>query len=109
MAVSVRYLVYNIDIFTGKRIGNEEIAEHYGTTFSDMFEDVRTAVDSAFTEKFKRNSDSTLDKYRQKTIADENIDRSVLFIKDGNRLFVMYEWFMAVQAAHGHDIAEMNI
>lgn len=109
LAVSVRYLVYNIDIFTGKRIDNEEIAQHYGTTFSDMFENVRTAVDSAFTEKFKQNSDSILAKYRQKTIADENIDQSVLFIKDGNRLFVMYEWFMAVQAAHGHDIAEMNI
>ena len=109
LAVSVRYLVYNIDIYTGKRIENEEIAERYGTTFGDIFEDVRTAVDSAFTEKFKQNSDSILEKYRQRTIADDNINKSILFIGEDNQLFVMYEWFMAVQAAQGHDIAKVNI
>ena len=107
--ISSGYLFYNIDILSGKRIGNEAIAEHYETTFNEMFENVRSAVNSAFAEKFRQLDSAELEKFRPQTTSDDNINQSVLFIGDNNQLYVMYEWFMSVQAGYGQDIGEVNI
>jgi len=109
LAVSTRYLVYNIDFATGKKIDNEAIAEHYGTTYSDIFEHVKSAVDEAFVKKFGNNTHSGFEKYHQQTISDDNVSQSKLFIGNDNHLYVMYRWFMDVQAMQGDDIGAVNI
>lgn len=109
LALSERYLVYNIDVFTGKRIDNEAIAKHYGTAYDDIFEKVRSAVDTAFMEKFGQYENTSLKKYRQQTTSDDNINRSILFIGGNNQLYVMYEWFLNVQAMHGQDVGKVSI
>lgn len=109
LALSVRYLVYNIDITTGKELDNDAIAEHYGTTYSNIIENVRSAVDESFLEKFGQNTHSSFEKYHQQTISDENINQSKLFIGDNNQLYVMYKWYMDVLAAIGNNTCVVNL
>lgn len=98
-----------MDINTKKALDNEAIAEHYGTTYSDIFEKVRSVVDKAFMEKFGQNSPSLLEKYHQQTIADDNIEQAKLFIGDDNQLYVMHDWYMAVIAALGNNVCAVDL
>lgn len=103
------YMVYNIDINSKKALDNETIAEHYGATYDDIFEKIRSAVDEAFMEKFGKNSPSLLEKYRQQTLSDDNIKQAKLFIGDDNRLYVMHNWYMEVIAALGNNICVVDL
>ena len=109
LAVSARYPVYNIDISTGKMLDNEAVAQYCGKSFRDIFENVRGSMDEVFMEKFGQNGADILEKYREQTMSDENVERSKLYIGDNDQLYVSFEWFMAVQAGQGNAVATVKL
>ena len=108
-AVFSTFMTYNMDINTKKSLDNEAVAKHFGKTYSDIFENVRSAVDKSFMDKFGQNTRETAEKYHQQTIADDNIKQAVLFIADDDRLYVMHNWYMDVIAALGNNVCAVNI
>lgn len=70
------YSVYNIDIYTGERIYNEDILEYLGITEEEYIAKLPAAYHNAFLEKFPNISDIyedyTKSEEYKNTIADSN-------------------------------------
>ena len=87
--ISEKYIVYNVDVNTGKAIDN-------------------SGIDNAYRQKFSGHVNTNGNMY-PKTISDENVNAAQLFIKDNNALYVMYDWYFEAQASHGQDVGFVEI
>ena len=106
--ISEKYIVYNVDVNTGKAIDNSGIADFFGKSLAELHEDIRSAIDNAYRQKFSGYVNTNGNMY-PKTISDENVNAAQLFIKDNNALYVMYDWYFEAQASHGQDVGFVEI
>ena len=106
--ISEKYIVYNVDVNTGKAIDNSGIADFFGKSLDELHENIRSAIDNAYRQKFSGHVNTNGNMY-PKTISDENVNAAQLFIKDNNALYVMYDWYFEAQASHGQDVGFVEI
>ena len=106
--ISEKYIVYNVDVNTGKAIDNSGIADFFGKSLAELHENIRSAIDNAYRQKFSGYVNTNGNMY-PKTISDENVNAAQLFIKENNALYVMYDWYFEAQASHGQDVGFVEI
>ncbi|MBQ6337081.1 MAG: hypothetical protein IJI50_07610 [Ruminococcus sp.] len=92
-------VAYNIDVQTGKRMDNEAVAAAYGMAYSTAMTDLKDELTDDYDEKWGMLGANN-DQERAKTLADENVKASLLYIDDDGDLMALVETYAAVGGGH---------
>lgn len=91
-------VAYNIDVQTGKRMDNEAVAAAYGMAYSTAMTELKDELTDDYDEKWSMLGAN--DQERAKTLADENVKASLLYIDGDGDLMALVETYAAVGGGH---------
>lgn len=102
------YLVYNIDVATGKEVKNDGIAAHFGMTTEALHDSILAAVDSDYRSRYSNLAEKNSSRY-QMTVSEENISAARPFIAENNELKVTCTWYWEAMIGQGQYITDVSL
>lgn len=93
------YSVYNFDVLTGKRLNNKEMVNQLSLDYSAIKKSIVSAINNSFSVVGGFGTDDYVNERYLKSISEENIEASCIYIGSNNQLMVMYRIYLPAGAA----------
>ena len=106
----IYYKAYNVDIYTGKRITNEELIKAKNVSEKELTTKIKELAKAKYASKYSKLSDDAMyDEQLNKTIADKNctID-NYMFLNEDGKISVVVDIYSLAGADKYEEIIEIN-
>ena len=103
----IEYSVYDLDIYSGEQLNNQEIADRLSLDYSKIKQFIVDEIKNAFSE-LDGHEEYFINQYEQ-SISDENINYSSLYIGENNQLMAVYRIYWVAGAGTYYHLMPITI
>lgn len=91
-------LAYNFDVLTGSKLDNKQVCESAGENYEEELEELHEKLDEYYQEKY--GSMPGNDAERQKTYAEDNLKKAVMYLDGDKDINALIDIYAAVGGGH---------